>query len=178
MLEDAQLVWRFNRGDREALRRIYEKYKDDLLTLSSALLNDATGAQDVVHDVFVDFAQSSGSFELTGSLKGYLVTCVANRARNQRRLNWRDNAGQAGTERSGSDLNEPGRSFELDEEARSLNLAMQQLPLEQREVIALHLQSGMKFKTIAKLHSASINTIQSRYRYGLKKLRSILDGKV
>ena len=39
MLEDAQLVWRFNRGDREALRRIYEKYKDDLLTLSTALLN-------------------------------------------------------------------------------------------------------------------------------------------
>jgi len=178
MLEDKHLVWKFNRNSKDALRRIYEKYKDDLLTLGSALLNDPAGAQDVVHDVFVDFAQSAGSFELTGSLKGYLATCVANRARNQRKLKQRDSAGQAVTKRSGSDINEPGRSLELDEEAKTLNLAMQQLPLEQREVIALHLQSGLKFKTIAKLHSASINTIQSRYRYGLDKLRSILDGKV
>lgn len=40
MLEDTLLKLRFNRGDTDALRRIYEKYKDDLLRLAIALLNE------------------------------------------------------------------------------------------------------------------------------------------
>jgi DNA-directed RNA polymerase specialized sigma24 family protein len=36
----------------------------------------------------------------------------------------------------------------------------------------------MKFREIARLHGISVNTIQGRYRYGLNKLRSILDGEV
>jgi RNA polymerase sigma-70 factor (ECF subfamily) len=55
---------------------------------------------------------------------------------------------------------------------------MQQLPCEQREVIILHLQSGMRFRAIADSQGVSINTIQSRYRYGLDKLRSLLDFEV
>ncbi|MBN1508589.1 MAG: RNA polymerase sigma factor [Sedimentisphaerales bacterium] len=82
MLEDKMLVLRFNRGDRCVLHRIYDKYKDDLVTLAAALLMDLSLAEDVVHDVFVSFLDSAGRFRLTGSLKGYLATCVANRARN------------------------------------------------------------------------------------------------
>ena len=80
MLEDKLLILRFNRGDRSVLHRIYDKYKDDLVTLAAALLMDVRLAEDVVHDVFLSFLGSAGGFRLTGSLKGYLATCVANRA--------------------------------------------------------------------------------------------------
>ncbi|MHC4890844.1 MAG: sigma factor-like helix-turn-helix DNA-binding protein, partial [Planctomycetota bacterium] len=53
-----------------------------------------------------------------------------------------------------------------------------QLPYAQRELIILHLQSKMRFRQIAKSKGVSANTIQSRYRYGLNKLRSILDGEL
>jgi RNA polymerase sigma-70 factor (ECF subfamily) len=53
-----------------------------------------------------------------------------------------------------------------------------ELPSEQREVIILRLKGEMKFKEIAKLQGVSVNTIQGRCRYGLNKLRSILDGEV
>jgi len=53
MLQDKLLIWQFNRGRKEVLQRIYEKYKDDLVTLAVALLNDVSSAEDVVHDVFV-----------------------------------------------------------------------------------------------------------------------------
>ena len=55
---------------------------------------------------------------------------------------------------------------------------MAQLPYDQREAVILHLQAGMKFREIANSQNVSINTIQSRYRYGLERLRSLLDGKV
>ncbi|MEN6428678.1 MAG: hypothetical protein ABFE13_25300, partial [Phycisphaerales bacterium] len=70
MIEDRFLTWRFNRGDPAALCRIYEKYRDGLLKVAAALLSDRSGIEDVLHDVFVDFAQSVGRFELRGSLKG------------------------------------------------------------------------------------------------------------
>jgi len=82
MIEDKLLIWKFKRGRGDALSRIYQKYKADLLVLAMALLNDKSAAEDVLHDVFVTFVQSLGKFRLTGSLKGYLLTCVANRARN------------------------------------------------------------------------------------------------
>ena len=85
MIEDRVLVWRFNRGDLAALCRIYEKYRDGLLKVAAALLNDRSGVEDVLHDVFVDFAQTTGRFRLQGSLKGYLSICVANRARDLNR---------------------------------------------------------------------------------------------
>ena len=55
---------------------------------------------------------------------------------------------------------------------------MAQIPYEQREVIILHLRTGMKFQQIAKLQDISINTVKGRYRYGLDKLRTILNGEV
>ena len=57
MLEDTVLIWKFKSGSGEALSRIYQKYKIDLLRLATILLNDTGDAEDVVHDVFLSFAQ-------------------------------------------------------------------------------------------------------------------------
>jgi RNA polymerase sigma-70 factor (ECF subfamily) len=64
------------------------------------------------------------------------------------------------------------------EELENLNNALAELPYEQREIVILHVHGGMKFKAIAKSQNVSINTVQSRYRYGIEKLRSLLNGEV
>ena len=176
MLEDKLLIWKFNRGDREALRSIYEKYKDDLVTLAAVLLTDVASAEDVVHDVFVGFIESSRKFRLTGSLKGYLATCVANNARNRNKARRRNQNRQADVVMP--DTNRPDAAAMFGEELRQLSMALEQLPYEQREVLLLHSYSGMKFKAIAKQQNVSINTVQGRYRYATDKLRSMLDGEV
>jgi RNA polymerase sigma factor (sigma-70 family) len=176
MLEDKLLILKFNRGNREALRSIYEKYKDDLVTLAAALLTDVSSAEDTVHDVFVGFIESSRKFRLTGSLKGYLATCVANNARNRNKAGRKHQNRQA--EMAISDTCRPDAAAMFGEELRQLSLALGQLPYEQREVLLLHSYSGMKFKTIAREQNVSINTVQGRYRYALNKLRSMLNGEV
>ena len=180
MLEDKRLVWKFNRGDLDALRGIYEKYKDDLVTLAAALLTDTSSAEDVVHDVFVSFIRSSGKFRLTGSLKGYLATCVANSARNVNKAKCRSRSVALDeTEPPATAVsNCPEHHAIFGEELRQLSRALEQLPYEQREVLLLHSYSGMKFKAIAGQMGVSINTVQGRYRYAMDKLRSMLDGEV
>jgi len=175
MLEDKLLIWKFNHSNREALRSIYEKYKDGLVTLAAALLTDVASAEDVVHDVFVGFIESSRKFRLTGSLKGYLATCVANNARNRNKAGQIRQNVQAGV--AVSETNRPDAAAMFGEELRQLSLALGQLPYEQREVLLLHSYSGMKFKAIAQQQNVSINTVQGRYRYALDKLRSMLDGE-
>jgi RNA polymerase sigma-70 factor (ECF subfamily) len=55
--------------------------------------------------------------------------------------------------------------------------AMAQLPYEQREAVALHEGADMTFPQIARLQCVSVNTAQGRCRYGLQKLRSLLNSE-
>ena len=178
MLQDKLLIWKFNRGRKEALRHIYEKYKDDLVTLAAALLTDVHSAEDVVHDVFVSFLKSFDKFRLTGSLKGYLATCVANNARNKNKADRRHQSIAAQVNPVISDSNVPDAAVMFGEQFRQLSWALGQLSYEQREVLILHVYSGIKFKAIAKSQDVSINTVQGRYRYALDKLRSMLNSEV
>jgi len=61
---------------------------------------------------------------------------------------------------------------------KCLGGALAQLPYEQREAVVLRLCSGMRFHAIARTQGVSINTVQGRYRYGLDKLKTLLDGKL
>jgi RNA polymerase sigma-70 factor (ECF subfamily) len=178
MIEDRVLVWRFNRGDSAALCRIYEKYRDGLLKVAAALLNDRSGVEDILHDVFVDFAQTTGRFHLKGSLKGYLSICVANRARDMNRTRRRHNTSPDEVNVHPAATDGPEHAAISRELATKLDAAMMELPDEQRETLVLHLQGRLPFREIAKLKEISINTAQSRYRYGLDKLRSTLDGEL
>jgi len=178
MLEEKRLVWRFNRGHPDALREIYERHKVRLVTLATALLADKAEAEDVVHDVFVGILRSAGKFRLTGSLKAFLATCVANRARNRNRVSRRrvEHDGDW-PDLVGPDNERPDWAAMFGEEQQQVGRALAGLPYEQREVVVLHLKGGMRFREIAQVQSASINTVQGRYRYGLDKLRTLLNAK-
>ena len=179
MLQDKLLIWRFNRGDSDALHAIYQKYKTDLLKLATALLHDKSSAEDAVNDAFVSFTQTMGRFRLTGSLKSYLATCVANRSRNiNRAQQLRQTVTIDQAQHCIADSVSPAQSAQFSEEYQRLNTAMTQLPCPQREVLILHLQIGIKFSQIAKAQDVSVNTIKNRYRYGLDKLRTLLNSEV
>ena len=178
MIEDTILIYKFKRGDRSALQRIYEKYRGYLLTLATALLNDVNIAEDVVHDFFVSFAESAGRLSINGSLKWYMATCVANRARDRLRADKRRTAHLERSQSMCPALTAPDSSAICNEELHLLSRALDHIPYEQREVVILHIRGQLRFKAIAQLQHVSIKTVQSRYRYGLDKLRVMLDGQV
>lgn len=179
MLEDALLIWKLRNGREDGLVHTYGKYKNYLLKIACVLLDDRQGVEDAVQDVFVALAESAHRLRVDGNLKGYLVRCLINRVHNIRK---------AGSERTGlplsdigepcSDHKRPDQWITLDDEHKCVQAALKQLPESQRTVIALHVYADLRFKQIAQLQQISINTVQSRYRYGLEKLRSLLNGEV
>ena len=178
MLEDEILKWKFKGGSSEALARIYEKYVDALLTLAMGLLNDPHEAEDVVQDVFTRFARSANGFTLRGSLKAYLTTAVVNGVRDRVRREKRRPAASSRDVSLASTSRGPDETLVFAEDAARLSDALTELPQEQRETVMLKLKSTMKFRDIAKIQGVSINTVQGRYCYGLKKLRASLNGEV
>ena len=179
MLEDKLLILRLKYGSVDALRRIYEKYRLYLLKISAALLNDVTAAEDVVHDVFVRFATSADTLKVTGSLKAYLRICVVNAARNHSRAQLvRSSVTLDDVGEIAADSNSPDQWIILNEQSMQISNALASIPFEQRETIVLHLHGGAKFREIAASQNVPVKTIQSRYRYGLEKLRSILNSEV
>ncbi|HUT30778.1 MAG TPA: sigma-70 family RNA polymerase sigma factor [Sedimentisphaerales bacterium] len=178
MLEDRLLVRRCKQGRGDAMCRIYEKYKGYLLTLARALLGDRAAAEDVVHDVFVSFAGSVQTFTLTGSLRGYLSTCVRNLVRDRIRARRHEAENLDSAVSIASASGNPQQQAIETEEITRLRAAMSQLPYEQREAVVLRLKGAMKFREIARLQNVSVGAVQARYRYGLDKLRSMLNSEV
>jgi len=177
-LEDELLKWRFKHGSREALARIYEKYVHLLLSVAMGLLNNPHEAEDVVQDVFVSFAKNAPGFGVRGSLKAFLATSIVNRVRDRVRSEHSHTRHVDRDMRESNEASEPDRSLVYSERCEQLSQALAELPYEQREVVVLKIKQEMTLKQIAKLQGVSISTVHGRYRYGMERLRALLDGEI
>ena len=173
-MKDRRLAHRLSRADPDALRQIYHRYKDDLLTVAMALLADPHAAEDCVHDVFVHFAGAPADMRATRNLRGYLMRCVANRAKNLIKRQQLQPVHPIEERANADEQDCPENRLIVSEESMRIFKVMTKLPAEQREVVSLHIHGQMKFREIAEQLDVSINTVQSRYRYGIEKLRSLL----
>jgi RNA polymerase sigma-70 factor (ECF subfamily) len=178
-MEDKLLIWKFKRGRRDALRRIYDKYHRQLLKLAVLMTGDPDTAEDIVQDVFTHFAQSANRFGLSGSLRSYLITSTLNGVRNHRRTNRRRQTQSLDkAENVPATERRPDQWAVLSEYLERLSGAMACLPYEQREVITLRMEANIPFRQIASVQETSISTVNARYRYGIEKLRSLLNSEV
>jgi len=139
-------------------------------------LHDTPAAEDVVHDVFVNFTRNISAFRLTGKLKNYLAVCATNEARALlRRRKTRARHRDLAYEPQAEALPCP---VELKESTDRLRTYLAQLPVDQREVIVLRIKADLKFKDIARIQQTTLSTVQGRYRYGIKKLRGLCNGEL
>jgi RNA polymerase sigma-70 factor (ECF subfamily) len=175
MSDDRQLIKSLRRGQIAAVEQIYVKYKDDLLAVAMSLVGEVNTAEDCLQDVFVQLV--SEQRRVRSNLKGYLLSCVVNRARQHLRKSGAGSNLQANMLARSVGLLDPANAVREREEMKTVIRALGKLSCEQREVIALHLQGDMKFREIAAMLGMSINTVQSRYRYGMEKLRQLLKKK-
>lgn len=175
---DRQLVNKAQGGCRESMRAIYEQHKDHLLTLARSLVNDRELAEDIVHDVFVSFARSLQKLRLRGSLRGYLSVSVCNRVRDTIRRKVRREGNVEANQPPDRVVPPPESHLAHEEAAQRLRAALQEIPLEQREVVLLRTKADLSFDEIADQQGINANTARARYRYGIQKLKSLLEGEV
>jgi len=178
-MEDKLLLFKCKRGSRRALGRIYEKYKADMVLLAITLLHDTASAEDVAHDVFLAFVNNLKTFRLTGSLRSFLMTCVANKAKDNLKAR-RVRLSVQDSNKMSIPEDQPGPIDHVlcNEQVERLAAATKQVPYEQREIVMLRIQGNITFSAIAEKRGIPSNTVKSRDRYGLEKLRRLLENEV
>jgi RNA polymerase sigma-70 factor (ECF subfamily) len=154
------------------LAALYDTYAGPLYRYAVMLLADAAGAEDAVQQAFAKLAQMGRRALTIESAGDYLRSAVRNEcwrllARRRRRQEVGLTAAAPFLEAATAD---PG---DADERTR-VEAAVRALAPEQREVLHLKLYAGHTFQQIADLLGVSINTVASRYRYALGKLRQLL----
>jgi RNA polymerase sigma-70 factor (ECF subfamily) len=143
----------------------YSKHGPALLAYARSFDLDHHAAEDLLHRVFLKVLESPKSID---DIRPYLFRAVRNAALNQRR----DSARELELSEGEPWFENHNRSREAELDLRS---ALRELPLEQREVLLLHVWGGLTFADIAAVLAASPNTVASRYRYAINALRMKLE---
>jgi RNA polymerase sigma-70 factor (ECF subfamily) len=149
----------------EEVKAWYEKHGAALAAFACSYGLDFAAAEDVVQHVFLNLLRGS-AVELRSPV-AYFYGAVRNGAINFHRARRRESALPEGDEW----LVSHGKSRE---EILAVQQALQQLPEEQREVVFLRIWSGLTFQEIAETMETPVNTVASRFRYALDKLRERL----
>jgi RNA polymerase sigma-70 factor (ECF subfamily) len=179
------LIRRMAGGDRDALAELYDNLARPLYSTAKFILNDASEAQDVVHDVFLALWKNAGSFDSSrGAAFSWAVTLTRNRSidRLRTRANRARLLGQSAPDDLGygSAANEIGADDRVDlgDRAVAVRSALAELPKDQQRALELAFFSGLTQREIAEKLSEPIGTVKARIRRGLLKLRDALAGRL
>ncbi len=153
------------------LERVYDALAPTLYRYALMILADPSGAEDAVQQAFIKYARARPGAGGVKHPAGYLRIAARNECR--RILKRRGTRRETGLE--SAQLLEAASTPPPDaDERRALEGALRRLPAEQREVVHLKVYEGLTFQQIADSVGLSINTIASRYRYALDRLRQAL----
>ena len=156
-------------GNTAEIELLYRQHGPALLLFAQAVTGERARAQDAVQQVFLKLLEK-GSLGQVADKKAYLFTCVRNAALNDSKRRDRN----APLDPDSAWFSPPNRDYAGEQ---NLRRALEILPSEQRQVMVLHIWGELTFLQISDLLDLSSNTVASRYRYALAKLRDSMFAK-
>ncbi len=163
------------RNDPAAVELMWDRYAGDLLAYLQAVLCSRHDAEDVLQTVFVRIVQKRHKLAKARHLDAYVYSIARNEAFRLIGRRKRKRKVEAVNEIWLTVTEEKPGPNELAEE---LQAALARLPQPQREVIVMKVYKQKTFSDISRLLGLSANTVASRYRYGMEKLRTLLENLI
>lgn len=174
--EDSALMLRYRDGDVDAFETLYRRHNDALYRYLLRLCRHRDAAEDIFQDVWGKIIKARARYRPTAKFSTFLYRVAHNcfidhLRRNQRHQQTVDI--DPDTQRH--DSVGPDAETERSLARRRLELALRDLPDEQRDVFLLHEEGGLNLDEIAHVTGANRETSKSRLRYAVKKLRAAID---
>src|SRR6266508_3230205 len=109
---DAALMLRVKRGDRRAFEELVDKYKRPVTNAIYQTLGDATEAEDLAQNVFVQVYKSAHRYRASAKFSTWLFTIARNLCLNEIRRRSRHPADSLDSHYPGEDEDQPARQFQ------------------------------------------------------------------
>lgn len=185
---DEQLVAAYlNKGNERAFSILVDRHQERIFGYLMGMVRDRSVASDLFQDTFMRAIQAMnakrGTYEPQGRWLAWVMRIARNAALDylRSRKKWHDVG-------AGGDDDGPSFWDRLPDKApdaasllgrtdlwKEVEIAVEQLPPEQKEVVLMRHQSELTFREIAELTDVSINTALGRMRYALINLRKLMD---
>lgn len=186
-LSDEELLACFNDGDAGAFEVLLARYRRPIYNFILRSVRDREKAEDLLQEVFLKIIQRSQDFQGKSKFSTWLYTIARNlcidtsRKMVFRRHQSLDSPGRSRDETSAPMVERvPGKEPNVDRDAIAKELqgqiamAVEELPLDQKDVFLMRQVQGLPFKEIAAIVGVPENTVKSRMRYALERLQEAL----
>ncbi len=182
---DAALMLRVKQGDAAAFAELVEKYKQPVMNLTYRMLHDATEAEDLAQNVFIQVHKSAQRYEVSSKFSTWLFTIARNLCLNEIRRRSRhaaDSLDVPHPEREDQPLQQfedkktfsPPDSLLHGELEEKIEQALAELPENQRTAILLCRQDELSYEDIAKVLNCSLSATKSLIFRGREALKQKL----
>jgi RNA polymerase sigma-70 factor, ECF subfamily len=180
---DEDLMLAYAAGDATAFDALYQRHRGGVYRYLVRQCGNAATADELFQDVWMSVIRARASYAATAKFATWLYRMAGNRLIDH----WRTNGQREGVRADpiegeddplgtvpGARMDEPEVRAQATEIGTRLNGALAKLPPEQRNAFLLHQEGGLELSAIATLTGAGIETVKSRIRYAVGKLRAEL----
>lgn len=181
MISDEVLMLQYREGDIQAFETLYTRHKGPLYRYLLHQLRDRAITDDLFQEIWLNLIRSRERYEHKARFTTWLYCMARNRLIDHYRSQKRGISFSSQEEHDvallqADDCEQPERKDEVTRDIDHLFKLLDQLPEAQREAFLLKEESGMTLEEIAKITNSNPETVKSRLRYAVGKLRAGLRG--
>lgn len=168
-------MMQYRGGELAAFELLYRRHKDPLYRYLLRGCAHADVAAELFQDVWASLVRVRASYEPRAKFSTWLYRMAHNRLIDHLRLVPRAPLPlEEELIPAAAEHERPDAQALAGESASRLRRALAALPVEQREAFLLHEEAGLSLEEIAEVSGVGRETVKSRLRYGLAKLREAL----
>ena len=175
-LDDRALMLRYQDGDVTAFELLYQRHRGPLYRFLLRQAQHSESAEDIFQEVWSRIIRHRTNYRPAAKFTTYMYQIARNCFIDHYRRTGRQPPLVSIDDDSPLELvastDDPVAAAESGDAADWLDTALAQLPPEQREVFLLREESGLSLDEIGQLTGAGRETVKSRLRYALSKLRA------
>lgn len=175
---DEQLMLSYGNGDSAAFELLYSRHRGPLFRFMLHQVREHGTAEELYQDVWQRVITARERYRPEARFATWLYQIAHNRlADHWRAQQHRPPPPEDAVERAERepDPQTPERQLSAFEERRRLQLALEELPADQREAVMLRLEQELSLEEIGQITGVGRETVKSRLRYALDKLRQRLN---
>jgi RNA polymerase sigma-70 factor (ECF subfamily) len=174
--EDSALMLRYRDGDTAAFEILYRRHNHALYRYLLRLCKHRDNADDIFQEVWGKIIKAADRYRPTAKFSTYLYRVAHNCFIDYLRRNKRhSHIAEVDADRQPNPGESPDMLAERSLARERLQLALLDLPEEQRDVFLLHEEAGLSLDEIAAVTDSNRETTKSRLRYAVNKLRAAID---
>jgi RNA polymerase sigma-70 factor, ECF subfamily len=179
-LDDVELIGLIVRSEPAALSQLYDRYSRLVFSIAYSLVGDYATTEEITQDVFIRVWERASQYRADqGKVSTWLISIARHRSIDMLRrqgarpedhtVSWAEST----IDGMPSD-DDPQEAAELSMQRQRVRAAIAQLPIDQKEALALAYFNGYTHRQIAERLEQPLGTVKTRIRLAMQKLRQLL----